>query len=143
MAPYAIVQTGGRQYRVQPGTVLDVEKLEAEVGARVDLPVLLVSNDDQLIVGTPHVEGARVVAEVQDQFRGPKIIIFKYKSKTRYRRKNGHRQSYTRLQVQDILTGEAADAPAPPPAVEEAPAAPVEPEAATPETPEATEAAES
>ncbi len=74
----------------------------------MDLPVLLVSNDDQLIVGTPHVEGARVVAEVQD-----------------------------------ILTGEAADAPAAPPVVEDAPAAPVEPEAATPETPEATEAAES
>ena len=107
MAPYAIVQTGGRQYRVQPGTVLDVEKLEAEVGARVDLPVLLLSDDDQLLVGTPHVEGARVVAEVQDQFRGPKIIIFKYKAKTRYRVKTGHRQSVTQLSIKEIATGPA------------------------------------
>ena len=109
MASYAIIQTGGRQYRLESGTVLDVEKLDVEVGARVDLPVLMVSDEDQLLIGNPHVEGARVVAEVQDQFRGPKIIIFKYKSKTRYRRKNGHRQSYTRLHVQDIIVGQGPD----------------------------------
>jgi large subunit ribosomal protein L21 len=142
MASYAIVQTGGRQYRVASGTVLDVEKLDVEVGALVDLPVLMVSDEDQIVVGNPNVEGARVVAEVQDQFRGPKIIIFKYKAKTRYRRKNGHRQSYTRLHVQDIITGQGPD---PEPAPEEEPPQAVDalaPEAVEGEATEQTEAAE-
>jgi len=109
---YAIIQTGGKQYQVKSGDVLDVEKLEAEVGTRVELAdVRLVSEDSGLSVGTPTVDGALVTAEVEDQFRGPKIIVFKYKNKTHYRKKNGHRQSYTRIRIQDILTGGATPPP--------------------------------
>lgn len=112
MTSYAIIQTGGKQYQVKSGDVLDVEKLEAEVGTRIELAdVRLVSEDSGLSVGTPTVEGALVTAEVEDQFRGPKIIIFKYKNKTHYRKKNGHRQSYTRIRIQDILTGGATPPP--------------------------------
>ena len=112
MSSYAVIQTGGKQYRVQPGDVIDVEKLEQEVGARVDFPeVLLVDADGAVSVGTPTVDGAKVTAEVADQFRGPKIIVYKYKAKTHYRRKNGHRQSYTRLRIRHILT-DGADEPA-------------------------------
>ncbi len=126
MSSYAVIQTGGKQYRVQPGDVIDVEKLEQEVGARVDFPeVLLVDADGAVSVGTPTVDGARVTAEVADQFRGPKIIVYKYKAKTHYRRKNGHRQSYTRLRIRHILT-DGADEPeevvVAEEAVEEAPA---------------------
>ena len=114
MQNYAIVRTGGRQYRVKPGDLLDVETLEGDVGSRLEMAdVLLVSGEDELLVGAPTVDGARVIAEVEDQFRGPKIIVFKYKSKTRYRRKNGHRQSYTRLRIQDIILGGEVPAPAP------------------------------
>ena len=131
MSSYAVIQTGGKQYRVQPGDVIDVEKLDQEVGARVDLSsVLLVDADGDVSVGTPTVDGAKVTAEIADQFRGPKIIVYKYKAKTHYRRKNGHRQSYTRLRIRHILTGgaeepeEVADAGASVEAapVEEAPA---------------------
>jgi large subunit ribosomal protein L21 len=129
---YAVIQTGGKQYQVKSGDVIDVEKLEAEVGTRVELAdVRLVSVESGLSVGTPSVDGAMVTAEVQDQFRGPKIIIFKYKSKTHYRKKNGHRQSYTRIRIQDILTGGATPPPFVPTAkVEVAPAEAVAPEVA-------------
>ena len=111
MPSYAVIQTGGKQYRVQPGDVIDVEKLDQEVGARIDFPdVLLVDAGGAVSVGTPTVDGARVTAEVADQFRGPKIIVYKYKAKTHYRRKNGHRQSYTRLHIRHILT-DGADEP--------------------------------
>lgn len=104
MTNYAIVQTGGHQYRVKPGDVIDVEKVNAEVGSILDLPdVLFASRDGQLLVGTPQVEGARVVAEVQDQAKDDKIIVFKYKAKTRYRRKQGHRQRFTRLQIKELI----------------------------------------
>ena len=112
MTSYAVIQTGGKQYQVKSGDVLDVEKLEAEVGTRVELSdVRLVSEDSGVSVGTPLVDGALVTAEIEDQFRGPKIIIFKYKNKTHYRKKNGHRQSYTRIRIQDILTGGATPPP--------------------------------
>ena len=117
MPSYAVVQTGGKQYRVSPGDVIDVEKLDGDVGARVDLgDVLLVDEDGSVSVGTPMVDGAKVTAEVADQFRGPKIIVYKYKAKTRYRRKNGHRQSYTRLRIRHILTGGADEPVEPEPA---------------------------
>ena len=126
---YAVIQTGGKQYRVQPGDVIDVEKLEDEVGSRIDLSsVLLVGEDDAVSVGTPTVDGAKVTAEIADQFRGPKIIVYKYKAKTRYRRKNGHRQSYTRLRIRHILT-DGAEEP------EEVVAEPVVAEAAEEATP--------
>ena len=110
MPSYAVIQTGGKQYRVQPGDLIDVEKLDGEVGARVALSeVLFVGVDDEVSIGTPTIEGAKVTAEVADQFRGPKIIVYKYKAKTRYRRKNGHRQNYTRLRIRQILTDGAEE----------------------------------
>ena len=103
---YAIVKTGGKQYRVSPGDVLDVELLTAEAGTTTELDqVLAVSRDGQMRFGAPTVPGARVVAEVQSHYKDRKIIVYKYKAKTRYRRKRGHRQNYTRIQIQSIETG--------------------------------------
>ena len=103
---YAILETGGKQYKVRPGDTLRVEKLEAAPGETVTLDrVLLLAEGDEVEVGRPLVAGARVTAEVVDQERGPKIIVFKYKAKVRYRRKTGHRQWISRLLVRDIVTG--------------------------------------
>lgn len=101
---YAVVVTGGKQYRVQEGDVLFVEKLNAEVDATVELTeVLAVSKaDGELVVGKPVVEGAKVVAKVVGQGKAKKVIVFKYKRKKDYRRKQGHRQPYTRLVVEKI-----------------------------------------
>ena len=101
---YAIVNTGGKQYRVQPGDTVRVEYLPGDQGDLIELEdVRLFSNDDgEVTVGAPTVEGAKVTAEVVQQGRGKKVIIFKYKAKTRYRRKNGHRQNFTELRVTDI-----------------------------------------
>ncbi len=100
---YAIIQTGGHQYRVAPGDTIEVEKLAAEPGANVELgEVLLVSGDNGVQVGTPFVSGAKVLAKVVGQGKGEKIIVFKFKPKKRYRRKTGHRQSLTRLAITDI-----------------------------------------
>ena len=108
---YAIIQTGGKQYRVQPGTSISVEKIEGDAGSTVEFDhVLLVSQDDEVSVGTPTVEGAKVVAEVTEQGRAKKIIILKYKSKTRYRVKTGHRQSLTKVAIKEIVTGGARPA---------------------------------
>lgn len=101
---YAVVETGGKQYKVVPGQTVDVEKLPAEAGEIVELDrVLLVSEDDKLAVGSPTVPGAKVIAQVVDQVKGEKVIVFKYKPKTRYRRKTGHRQAYTRLAIKQIV----------------------------------------
>ncbi|CAB1129671.1 ribosomal protein L21 (BL20) [Candidatus Hydrogenisulfobacillus filiaventi] len=101
---YAVIETGGKQYRVEPGTVLDVEKLPAEEGETIRLDRLLLVADDEggLTVGAPYVPAAQAVATVLRQFRGPKIRIFKYKPKANYRRRRGHRQSYTRIRVERI-----------------------------------------
>jgi large subunit ribosomal protein L21 len=100
---YAILETGGKQYKVRPGDTLQVEKLPAEAGETVELGrVLMVAGDDSVAIGSPLVEGAKVLAEVVDQRRGPKIIVFKYKAKARYRRKTGHRQSLTTLRIKEI-----------------------------------------
>lgn len=100
---YAILETGGKQYKVRPGDTLRVEKLQAAPGETVTLDrVLLLSDGEQVEVGTPVVTGAKVLAEVVDQGRGPKLIVFKYKAKVRYRRKTGHRQSLTTLRVTEI-----------------------------------------
>jgi large subunit ribosomal protein L21 len=113
---YAIIRTGGKQYRVEPEQLIDVDSLPAEVGSTVEMTdVLLIAGNGDVKVGRPVLEGARVIAEVVEQGRGPKIIVFKYKSKTRYRRRRGHRQGYTRLVVRQILTEEK------PPAAEEKP----------------------
>ena len=90
---------------MQPEQTLDIDRLAAEAGALVEFrEVLLVGGDGGVQLGTPFVEGARVVAEVLDQGRGKKILVFKYKNKTRYRRRHGHRQAYTRLAIKQILT---------------------------------------
>lgn len=100
---YAIVETGGKQYRVQEGDVIYVEKLEADVGDTVVLDrVLAVSRDDGFTAGTPYVEGASVRAKVEKHGRGRKIVVFKYKPKKNYRRKQGHRQPYTKLLIEKI-----------------------------------------
>lgn len=102
---YAIVASGGKQYRVEPGSRLEVEKLKVEAGSQVDLgDVLLVSDGDRVTVGQPTVPGARVVVDVLGEIKGRKIIVFKYKNKVRYRRKTGHRQRYSRVVVRDIVT---------------------------------------
>ena len=100
---YAVIETGGKQYRVSPGQTVEVELLPSEPGATVTLDrVLMVSTDDKTVVGQPVVQGGAVVATVIGEGRGKKIIVFKYKSKKRYRRTTGHRQDYTYLTVTDI-----------------------------------------
>lgn len=100
---YAVIETGGKQYRVSPGQTVEVELLPAEPGSSVALDrVLLVSADGKTFVGQPTVPGAAVVATVAREGRGKKIIVFKYKSKKRYRRTQGHRQDYTYLLITDI-----------------------------------------
>jgi large subunit ribosomal protein L21 len=124
---YAIVETGGKQYRVKPGDTLAVERLAGEPGETLDLDrVLLVAGngDDAARVGSPGVAGAVVRAEVVEHIRGEKIIVFRYKSKVRYRRKTGHRQSLTRLRIMDILLDGASSVAA---VEERASVAPAEP----------------
>ncbi len=101
---YAVVETGGHQYKVIEGEALLVEKLPEEVGARVELDrVLLISSPDGVKIGQPTIEGAKVLATVVEQTKGPKIRIFKYLPRKRYRRRRGHRQTYTRLRIEKIL----------------------------------------
>ena len=103
---YAIFKTGGKQYRVQPGDVLDVELLPLAVGDSAEFnEVLALSNGGEVTFGAPVVAGAKVVAQVQSHYKDKKLMVFKYKAKTRYRRKRGHRQNYTRLVIQDIQAG--------------------------------------
>jgi len=103
---YAVVRTGGKQYRVQPGQTVDVELLPAEAGAEVEFQdVLLIGDGDTVKVGSPTVPGARVTADVVDEGRDRKVISFKFKAKTRYRVKKGHRQPFTRLTIKEIVGG--------------------------------------
>ena len=100
---YAIFKTGGKQYRVSPGDVIDVEKLPVEPGAEIELDeVLAFCKDGQVAIGRPLLDGVKVIAHVQQQYRDKKIKVFKYKPKTRYRKMRGHRQAYTRLQIAEI-----------------------------------------
>jgi large subunit ribosomal protein L21 len=102
---YAVVRSGNKQYSVREGQQLDVETVAGNEGDRIELTdVLLVGNGDQITVGTPTVPGARIVTEVIGQMRAKKVTIFKYKPKTRYRRKLGHRQPFTRLAVREIIS---------------------------------------
>ena len=101
---YAIVESGGKQYKAVPGTTIEVERLHVEEGAQLDLDqVLLVADGEDVKVGTPVLKGATVKATVVEHFKGKKIIVFKYIPAERYRRKKGHRQQYTRLQIDEIL----------------------------------------
>ena len=100
---YAIVKTGGKQYKVAQGDVLFVEKLEANEGDVVTLDqVLAVAGENGLTVGAPVVEGASVTAKVVEQGKAKKVIVYKYKAKKDYRRKQGHRQPYTKLVIESI-----------------------------------------
>jgi large subunit ribosomal protein L21 len=100
---YAVIETGGKQYKVQEGDVVFVEKLEVEDGAVVTLDkVLAVSNEGKLNFGKPFVENASVSAKVLGQGKEKKVIVFKYKAKKGYRNKTGHRQPYTKLQIEMI-----------------------------------------
>lgn len=102
---YAIIETGGKQYKVREGDTVDVELLGGEAGDAVELnQVLMLGGDNGLTVGTPTVEGAMVRATVLDEVKGDKVVVFKYKPKNRYARKIGHRQKYTRLQINEIIT---------------------------------------
>jgi large subunit ribosomal protein L21 len=100
---FAVVRTGGKQLRVEPGESVRVEKLAGEIGEAVEFrEVLLVGGDGEARIGTPLVKGATVVGTITDQARGPKLTIFKMKRRTGYRRKSGHRQPYTEVRVDRI-----------------------------------------
>ena len=99
---YAVVRTGGKQLRVQPGDVVDIERVPGEVGQQIELPEVLLVADDSIRVGTPLLEGARVMATVQGPVKGPKIQIFKHRRRKRYRLHKGHRQGYTRIRIETI-----------------------------------------
>ncbi len=133
----AVVRTGGKQYRVHAGSVLNVATLDAEPGSRVELnDVLLVSDNGTVTVGEPTVDGALVVAEVVEHGKGKKVVNFKYKAKVRYRRKRGHRQPYTTLSVSEIRFGSTTST-APARRVRTAPVEDAtEPEVPTAEAPE-------
>lgn len=97
---YAVIETGGKQYRVIKGDVLNVEKLGVEDGKAVEFDKVLVLNDDkETKFGTPYIEGAKVLAKVKESGKGSKIIVFKYKNKKDYRRKQGHRQPFTTVEI--------------------------------------------
>ncbi len=111
---YAIIETGGKQYKVTPGQVIDVDRLNVAEGNTVEMDkVLLIADDERVTVGTPTVDGAKVMATSQGEGKAKKIIVFKYKPKVRYRKKTGHRQFYTRLAIDEIIEPEATqDEPA-------------------------------
>lgn len=99
----AIVRTGGKQYRVEPGAVLRVEKIEGEVGGTVELPeVLLLGRGAEAKIGTPLVDGAKVTGTITAHGRGPKLIVYKFRRRKNYRRKMGHRQAYTEIKIDEI-----------------------------------------
>ncbi len=100
---YAIIENGGKQYRAVEGSTIEVDRMDVEVGQQVDLgSVLLLVDGDDIAVGAPLVDKARVSATVVEHVKGPKIVIFRYRPKKRIRVKTGHRQQYTRLQVNSI-----------------------------------------
>lgn len=100
---YAVIKTGGKQYRVAEGESLKVEKLDVEEGASVEFDtVLMIADGDQVRVGAPYIEGARVTATVKAQGRSPKVLIVKFRRRKHYRKTQGHRQSYTELRISGI-----------------------------------------
>ena len=100
---YAIIRTGGKQYRAEVGQSIDVDRLPNEVGDSLEITdIMLVGDEDNTVIGQPLIDGAVVKATVVEQFRGKKILVYKYRQRTNYRRKQGHRQYYTRLKIDDI-----------------------------------------
>jgi large subunit ribosomal protein L21 len=104
---YAVIRTGGKQYRVAPEDVLEIERLTGDAGDTVEFADVLMVGGDKVEVGSPLVSGASVAAELVEHFRGDKIIIFKKRRRQNYRRKRGHRQELTRVRITEILTGGA------------------------------------
>lgn len=103
---YAILETGGKQYRVAPGAVIAVERVPGGVGEVVEFSrILLVGDGEKIQIGSPLIPGAKVRAKILGQIRGPKITVFKFRRREKYRRKTGHRQELTRLQVEEIAVG--------------------------------------
>ncbi len=104
---YAIIEVGGKQYKVALNQKIEVERLDVPEGDIVELDkVLFIGDDNNAIVGNPTIKGAKVVVTSLGEARGEKVIVFKYKSKVRYRRKKGHRQTYTKILVNEIIKGE-------------------------------------
>ncbi len=105
---YAIVSTGGKQYKVAQGDVINVEKLDAQPGDKVELDVLMLNDGATTTVEASALEGKKVVAEVLDQFKDKKVLVFKFKKRKRYRRTKGHRQNLTKLKIVGLPVEEAA-----------------------------------
>lgn len=99
---YAVVRTGGKQLRVAPGDVVAIERVPGQPGERIELPEVLLIGGEQVRVGTPCVQGARVVATIEGEAQGRKLRIFKHKRRKRYRLHKGHRQHYTRVRIESI-----------------------------------------
>lgn len=99
---YAVVETGGKQYKVAVDEIVNVEKLQAKVGDKVELKVLMIVDGENVKTGNPYVEGSKVVAEVVEQGKADKIVVFKYKAKKNERKKQGHRQPYTALKILSV-----------------------------------------
>lgn len=99
---YAIIETGGKQYRVEEGDVIDVELLKAESGSEVTFKALFLNTGKAIKVGKPNVDGCEVVGEAVQEVKGPKVVNFKYKKRKNYRRKVGHRQKYSRIKIKSI-----------------------------------------
>ena len=99
---YAIIKTGGKQYKVEPDRFVDVEKLDAEVGAEVTFDALMVVDGEVTTIGTPVVDGVKVVGKVLAPDKAKKVVVYKYKPKKDYRKKQGHRQPYTRVLITSI-----------------------------------------
>jgi large subunit ribosomal protein L21 len=109
---YAVIQTGGKQYRVSQGDLVTIEKLNGAAGDRVEIDsVLMIAEGSQVTVGQPRLERARVVGTIVRHERGPKILIYKHKRRKGYQKRQGHRQSQTLLRVTEIVTGTAGDQP--------------------------------
>lgn len=100
---FAVIQTGGNQYNIKEGSIFDIEKIDAEVGAILDFKEVLLVRDAKLFLGKPFVEGACVKAEVLEQHRDEKKIVFKFKNKTGYKLKKGYKQRLTRVRVKEIV----------------------------------------
>ena len=101
---YAVIQTGGKQYRVTAGQKVTIDKVDLAEGAAIEFPeVLFIGEDADTLIGAPTIDGAKVTATCIEQKRGDKIIVFKYKSKVRYKRKTGHRQPYSTVEIKDII----------------------------------------
>ncbi|MDD6784912.1 MAG: 50S ribosomal protein L21 [Eggerthellales bacterium] len=99
---YAIIKTGGKQYRVAAGDKLNIEKLDAEVGAKVELTAICVIDGDKVEADPAKAAQTKVVATVVEQFRGEKVLVFKFKKRKNYKKLRGHRQSLTRIQIESI-----------------------------------------